>query len=69
MAEWCGLDHSLMGEVGESSLFRFKVSLGNVPGSCKGLIEDSILVYIHAKYLLFQAKEKELSPQLFGHTN
>ena len=58
-----------MGRVEESPLFRFKVSLGNVPGSCKGLIEDSILVYIHAKYLLFQAKEKELSPQLFGHIN
>lgn len=47
----CGLDHSLMGEVGKSSVFRFEVSLGNVPESQEGHIEDSGLAYTHAKYL------------------
>lgn len=40
-----------------------------MPGSWEGPIEDSGLAYIHAKYLLSWAKDKELSPQLFGHTN
>lgn len=48
----CGLDPSLMGEVGNSSVFRFEVSLENVPESQEGLTEDSVLAYTYAQCLL-----------------
>lgn len=43
--------------------------LRNAPGFCEGLTEDAGLVHIHAQHLLVQAKDTELSPQLFGHNN